>query len=120
MKVSVKVLHAALAVIVAMLSTSIHATPPLNLHEPVAVLAGGDRCPPHVGRFHMVGSSLNVTIEKRRDKAVTPPQTQLVANPPAESVAESLAKRGRVEFDAHVDADSGQIFVHWETVRSVE
>lgn len=109
MKNSVKILSAAIVLTMAMFVTT-----------PLQAIGGGDRCPPYVGKFHMAGSSLNVTIARRADKAVTPPQTEELANPPESAVAEALAKRGSVEFEAHVDADSGHLFIHWESVRPIK
>ena len=74
-------------------------------------------CPPFVGTFTIERGALFVTIVKENDKAVRP-HTERLANPPAGKEADALSKRGAVQFNAHVDKESGRLFVHWETVKS--
>jgi len=81
-----------------------------------ATLADIQLCPPYVGTFSRGDGGLTVTITRERDKAVAP-HTEHVANPPAEKDAGALLSRGAVQFNAHVEKESGRLFVHWETLR---
>ncbi len=75
-------------------------------------------CPPYVGTFSIVESGvLTVTIVKRDDKPVAP-RTEQLANPLRGKEAEAMVRRGAVQFNAHVDKDSGRLFIHWDSVKS--
>ncbi|HEX2059693.1 MAG TPA: hypothetical protein VHK90_03050 [Thermoanaerobaculia bacterium] len=88
-----------------------------NTQQPHETIGGNDRCPPYAGRFQRGdGANLVVTIVRRNDQPV-PPHDAFVANPPKPAEAETWVKKGDVEFNAHVDAESGRLFIHWESVR---
>ena len=76
-------------------------------------------CPPYVGTFHSSNSGLTVTIVQENDKAVAA-HTELLANPVTGADAEAMVRRGEVQFNAHIDKESGRWFVHWETVHNAK
>ena len=76
-------------------------------------------CPPYVGSFHSSDSGLTVTIVQENDKTVVA-HTELLANPVTGADAEAIVRRGEVQFNAHIDKNSGRWFVHWETVHDAK
>ena len=74
-------------------------------------------CPPYVGTFGAGESGLTVTIVQENDKPVQP-RTEQLANALSGEDAKAVVARGRVQFNAHIDKDSGHLFVHWETLRA--
>ena len=100
--------HAALVIGLVALSLW---TPPAQ-----AGLWSAPQCPMYVGTFNTGEAGLTVTIVQENDQDVAP-RTEPLANPPGGKDADATVKRGRVQFNAHVDKESGRLFIHWESVR---
>ena len=74
------------------------------------------RCIPYIGMFHMTSAGLVVTVSKEDDKQVKP-HTERIANPPASIDTDHLVKRGTLQFEGHIDKESGRLFVHWKSLQ---
>jgi hypothetical protein len=76
-------------------------------------------CPMYKGEFLLITGQLwlDITgvdgkpVEKRREK---------IANPLDERSHDALAKRGPVSVEAHPDKKSGDLFIHWGTLKDTK
>ena len=93
----------------------------LSVYAPAAQSSEFDTtiCPPYVGTFNAGETGLTVTIVKEHDQSVRP-HTERLANPPSGKDAEAAVARGRVQFNAHIDKESGRLFVHWDSLRTAD
>lgn len=76
-------------------------------------------CPITHGHFLLIEGKLWLEVLKEDGKPVEKRREQ-VANPLDERSHEVLAKRGAVTVETHRDKKSGNVFVHWGTLKDGE
>lgn len=83
--------------------------------------SGYDRilCPPVGGRFLLISGQLFLEITREHDKTI-PARRERITNPLDERSHEVLAKRGTVTVEAHRDKKSGDLFIHWGTLKDAK